>query len=500
MAQEFLLSIDQGTTGSRVFCFDLNGQVLASAYREFTQHFPKPGWVEHDANEIWSGVSALLKEALAKGGLDPKKALGIGITNQRETTVVWDRKTGAPIANAIVWQCRRTSARCEDLKKQGHADLVRTKTGLVIDAYFSGTKFEWLLDNVPGARARAEKGELAGGTIDAWLLYKLTGEHATDYTNASRTLLYNIESKQWDDELLTLLRVPHSLLPQVKASRAKFGVTRGVEGLPDGVPVLGMIGDQQAALFGQVRVNPGEAKNTYGTGCFLLFNTGDKFLISKNGLITTLACNADGQVCYALEGAVFIGGAVVQWLRDFMKFFNAAPESETLVQRIESTQDTDSVMFVPAFSGLGAPYWDMQARGAIFGLSRDTSPARITRAALKSIALQSSDLVRAMEQDTGETMKVLRVDGGATANNYLMQYQADILNCPVERPGNVDTTALGAAYLAGMEAGVWKSSADLLKLQSDRVSFQPKMEASVRERELRYWKKAVERVRDWIDD
>lgn len=499
MSQPFLIAIDQGTTGSRVFCFDTKGQVLASAYREFTQHFPRPGWVEHDAEEIWNGVETLLGEALEQGKLKASEALGIGITNQRETTVVWDRKSGKPVHHAIVWQCRRTSARCEELKKQGHQAMIREKTGLVIDAYFSGTKFEWILDHA-GVRDRAEKGELCGGTIDSWLLYKLSGVHATDYTNASRTLLYNIARKEWDNDLLQLLRVPAAMLPQVKTSRAHFGKTRGVRGLPDGLPIYSMIGDQQAALFGQVRVNPGEAKNTYGTGCFLLFNTGDRFLISKAGLLTTLACGPRGEVCYALEGAVFIGGAVIQWLRDFMNFFTQAPQSEEMVRRIESTHETDSVVFVPAFSGLGAPYWDMQARGAIFGLSRDTSPARITRAALKSIALQSYDLVKAMEQDTGEKIHALRVDGGATSNNYLLQYQADILGVAVERPGNIDTTALGAAYLAGMEAGVWKDAGDLLKLQSDRTAFQPAMEDAVRERELHYWHKAVDRVRNWVDD
>ncbi|MBX7057139.1 MAG: glycerol kinase GlpK [Leptospirales bacterium] len=499
MGKEFLIAIDQGTTGSRVYCFDSKGQVIASAYREFTQHFPRPGWVEHDANEIWSGVEALIGEALGAGKLSATDALGIGITNQRETTVIWDRQSGEPIHRAIVWQCRRTAARCEELKKQGHEELFRKRTGLVIDAYFSGTKFDWILERCD-ARTRAAKGDLAGGTIDSWLLYKLSGEHATDYTNASRTLAFNIENKAWDPELLEILRLPAAILPEVKASRGRFGTTRGVKGLPDGIPIYSMIGDQQAALFGQLRVHPGEAKNTYGTGCFLLFNTGDQYLISKSGLLTTLACNQEGQVCYALEGAVFIGGAVIQWLRDFMKFFSSAPQSEDLVQRIESTQDTDSVVFVPAFSGLGAPYWDMQARGAIFGLSRDTSPARITRAALKSIALQSCDLVRAMEQDTGKKIETLRVDGGATANNYMLQYQADILGTPVERPANVDTTALGAAYLAGMEAGVWNSAAELLKLQADRHIFHPAMDAATRERELRYWKKAVDRVRNWVDD
>ncbi len=497
MPKDFLISIDQGTTGSRVFCYDTTGRVIATAYREFTQHFPKPGWVEHDANDIWHGVKDLLGEALVKGNLDAKNAVGIGITNQRETSVLWDRKTGEPVHRAIVWQCRRTADYCLELKKQGHEDLIRSRTGLVVDAYFSGTKIRWVLENVSGLRARAEKGELAAGTIDSWLLFKLTGEHATDYTNASRTLVYDIGRKAWDDDLLKLMNIPKSLMGAVKPSRAQYGKTKGVGTLPDGIPVLAMAGDQQAALFGQVCVNPGEAKNTYGTGCFLLFNMGQKFSLSKSGLLTTLACDADGQVCYALEGAVFIGGAVVQWLRDFLRFFANAAETEDLIENIRDEED--DVVFVPAFAGLGAPHWDMQARGALFGLTRDTTPARITRAALKSIALQSMDLVRAMEKDTGNRMPKLRVDGGATANSYLMQFQADILNTPVEKPAQVDTTALGAAYLAGMEAGVWKTAGDLLKLQSDSTTFQPKMDAARREREIRYWNKGVDRVKNWVD-
>ncbi|MCB1324175.1 MAG: glycerol kinase GlpK [Spirochaetales bacterium] len=497
MAKDFIIAIDQGTTGSRVFCFGKDGAVISSVYREFTQHFPKPGWVEHDAEEIWQGVRDLLGQALEKGGLKASEAAGIGITNQRETAVVWERSTGKPIHRAIVWQCRRTSDRCEELKKQGHEELVRNRTGLVIDAYFSGTKYEWILNQVSGARARAEKGELCAGTIDSWLLFKLTGEFRSDYTNASRTMLYNIEKKEWDAELTKLLGIAPAALPEVVASSSEFGRTKGVDGLPDGVPVLSMIGDQQAALFGQLRVNPGEAKNTYGTGCFLLFNTGDEFLISRSGLITTLACNARGDVCYALEGAVFIGGAVVQWLRDALKFFPNASESEELARQLDD--EPDEIVVVPAFAGLGAPYWDMKARGAIFGISRDTSPARITRAALKSIALQSCDLVRAMEKDTGKKMDLLRADGGAAANRYLLQYQADILDTPVERPANLDTTALGAAYLAGLKAGVWKDVPALLKLQSDRTRVEPKMKAAERDRELRYWHKAVERVRGWVE-
>ena len=499
MSADFLISIDNGTTGSRVFCYGTDGRVICSVYREFTQYFPKPGWVEHDADEIWTGIRELLGEALTKGGLDPKRALGIGITNQRETTVIWDRKTGRPLHHAIVWQCRRTAERCRELKAAGHEDLVRAKTGLVVDAYFSATKIEWLLNNVPGARSRAEKGELATGTIDSWLLFCLTGEHRTEHTNASRTNLYNIQTKSWDPELLTLFGgIPMALLPEVMRSGAAFGQTRAVGTLPDGIPVLAMLGDQQAATFGQLCVNAGEAKNTYGTGCFLIFNTGQEFLISKAGLLTTLACDARGDVCYALEGGVFIGGAVVQWLRDFMRFFARAEETEDLVSEL-SEEEEDNVVLVPAFVGLGAPYWDSDARGAVFGLTRDTSPQQITRAALKSIALQSADLVTAMEQDTGRQMPVLRVDGGATANNYLMQYQADILGRPVERPQNIDTTALGAAYLAGIQAGVWGTAEDLRSRESKPDTFTPKMAPDRRGRELLYWKKAVGRVQNWLE-
>ena len=499
MSAGFLIAIDNGTTGSRIFCYGTDGRVICSVYREFTQFFPKPGWVEHDADEIWAGVRALLGEALAKGGLDPKKALGIGITNQRETIVIWDRKTGRPIHHAIVWQCRRTAERCKVLKEAGNEAVVRAKTGLVIDAYFSATKIEWLLDNVPGARSRALQGELAAGTIDSWLLFCLTGEHKTEHTNASRTNLYNIREKAWDPELLTLFgKIPAALLPEVKRSGAPFGTTRSVEGLPDGIPVLAMLGDQQAATFGQLCVNPGEAKNTYGTGCFLIFNTGQEFIISKAGLLTTLACDAHGDACFALEGGVFIGGAVVQWLRDFMRFFARAEETEELVNEL-SEEDEDTTVLVPAFVGLGAPYWDSNARGAVFGLTRDTSPQQITRAALKSIALQSADLVAAMEMDTGRSMPTLRVDGGAAANNYLMQFQADILARPVERPQNIDTTALGAAYLAGIQAGIWSSAEELRRHESAPDRFVPAMAADRRARELVYWKKAVGRVQNWLE-
>lgn len=496
MGQQYIISIDHGTTGSRVFCFDTGGKVISSAYREFTQYFPKPGWVEHDPEEIWAGILSLIDEALKKKGLKGSDAVGIGITNQRETVLIWEKNSGKPVYNAIVWQCRRTADLCQALKDQNREETIRNKTGLVVDAYFSATKLQWLLENVPGLRSRAERGEVICGTMDTFLLYKLTGKHRTDYTNASRTLIYNIQEKKWDDELLKLFgNIPPQLLPEVCPSRYSFGTTTGVAGLPDGIPVLSMIGDQQAAAFGQLRTRPGEAKNTYGTGCFLLLNTGKEFHISKAGLLTTLACDENGDVCYALEGAVFIAGAVIQWLRDYLKFFATATETDDLM--LEIKDEEDNIVVVPAFVGLGAPHWDMNARGAIFGLTRDSSPERITRAALKSIALQSHDLVRAMESDTGTIIENLRVDGGASANNYLMQYQANILNCPVEKPENIDTTALGAAYLAGIEAGIWKNSEELKKLESVTKTYRPSSNEEWRKKELHYWNKAISRVQNW---
>ncbi len=493
MAKDCILSIDQGTTGSRVYVFDATGRILANEYEEFTQYFPNPAWMEHDPEEIWDSVQKLLIKALKKSGRKASHVQGIGITNQRETALIWDRKTGRPIYRAIVWQCRRTAGRCDELKAQGHGKIIQSKTGLVVDAYFSGTKFEWILDHVDGAREKSKSGNLAGGTIDAWLLFKLTGEHATDYTNASRTLLYDIEKKDWDNDLLELIRVPSSLLPKVYPSRHHFGKVISVREL-GGVPVLAMIGDQQAALFGQLCVDAGEAKNTYGTGAFLLFHTGKRLLRSQSGIITTLACNADGQVAYALEGSVFIAGAVMQWLRDSLSFFKNVADSENIFKDIEDTPD--EVVFVPAFAGLGAPHWDMQARGGILGLSRETSMPQIIRAALKSIALQSYELVEAMEKDTGQKLDILRVDGGASANGYLMQYQADILNKKIERPPNLDTTALGSAYLAGMEAGMWSLS-DLRGFQAEAQYFSPSMDEERRSHELAYWRQGVERVRDW---
>jgi len=491
---QYIIGIDAGTTGIRTYCFDSKGKVISSAYQEFKQFYPKPGWVEHDPEEIWNKTEKLISEAIRKGNLHPKDAVTIGITNQRETAVIWERKSGKPIYKAIVWQCRRTSEICNGLKKQSLESTFRNKTGLVLDAYFSGTKVQWILDNVKGARLKAEKGELQFGTIDSWLLYKLTGkkEHKTDHTNASRTLLFNIQSKEWDEELCKILNVPRSILPETHNSKHLFGFTSGVKGIPDGIPISSLVGDQQGALFGQLCTDVGEAKNTYGTGCFLLFNVGPEFRISSQGLLTTLALGKNGETVYCLEGSVFIGGAVVQFLRDNLEFFEYSKDSERLVQSLKTK---DEIVFVPAFAGLGAPHWDQEARGAIFGLSRDTTPAQITRAALKAIALQSYELAHAMEKETGKALKFLRVDGGATANKWLMQYQADVLGTKVIRPSNVDTTVLGAAYLAGLERGFYDSVESLKKQETKNTIFIPKMKKDERELEIQRWNQAVDRVK-----
>ncbi|MCW7462244.1 glycerol kinase GlpK [Leptospira limi] len=492
--KNYIIGIDAGTTGIRTFCFNDKGKVISSAYQEFKQYYPKPGWVEHDPEEIWQKTQKLIALAIKNGKLNPKDAIAIGITNQRETSVVWDKKTGKPVYNAIVWQCRRTSDICKDLKKQSLDSNFRNKTGLVLDAYFSGTKIQWILDNVKGARERAERGDLLFGTIDTWLLYKLTGhkEHKTDHTNASRTLLFNIQTKEWDEELCKILKVPMSMLPKAYNSKNLFGFTSNVKSIPDGIPISSLVGDQQGALFGQLCTEPGEAKNTYGTGCFLLFNVGDEFRISNQGLITTLALGPEGKTVYCLEGSVFIGGAVVQFLRDNLEFFKYSKDSEKLVKSIKTKDD---VVFVPAFAGLGAPHWDQEARGAIFGLSRDTTPAQITRAALKAIALQSYELANAMEKETGKPLKFLRVDGGATSNAWLMQFQADILGTKVIRPKNVDTTVLGAAYLAGLERGFFKSVAHLRKEETKTTQFTPKMKDAERKEEIDKWNSAIARVK-----
>ncbi|MFO1311379.1 MAG: glycerol kinase GlpK [Burkholderiales bacterium] len=489
----YVLALDQGTTSSRAILFGHDGAMRAVAQQEFRQVFPQPGWVEHDATEIWATQSGVMHEALAKGRVSAGEVKAIGITNQRETTVVWDRASGRPIANAIVWQDRRTAPMCDALRAAGHTDTFAAKTGLVLDAYFSGTKLRWLLDNVEGARARAMRGELAFGTIDSWLVWNLTGGrvHCTDASNASRTLLFDIHTGEWDDELLRILDVPRSVLPQVVASSGVCGTTR-IGG--EDVPIAGIAGDQQAALFGQACVSPGLAKNTYGTGCFLLLNTGDKAVASRNHLVTTVAWKRNGRIDYALEGSVFIGGAVVQWLRDGLQIVRSASEIEALAA---SVPDNGGVYVVPAFAGLGAPHWDPYARGAIFGLTRGSTRAHIARAALEGIAFQSAEILRAMELDAGITLAELRVDGGAAANNLLMQFQADLLGVPVVRPRVLETTALGAAYLAGLAVGFWQGTGDVERNIAIDRRFEPAM---TRERagELRAeWDKAVARAKGW---
>ncbi|MBN2079927.1 MAG: glycerol kinase GlpK [Spirochaetes bacterium] len=493
MGKRFIIAIDLGTTGNRVYCFDEKGAPISSAYREFTQHFPKPGWVEHDAMEIWDSVSELIPRAMGDGGLSPADAIAIGITNQRETALLWNRETGKPIHNAIVWQCRRTTGICNELKEAGHEEIFRNTTGLVIDAYFSGTKVKWLLDNVQGARTFAESGKLLFGTIDTWILWKLTGgtTHATDFTNASRTLMFDIRKKTWSRELLEILSVPVKVLPEVMPSASTFGHTKNAPGLPDGIVIGGIAGDQQAAMVGQNCVTVGSSKNTYGTGCFLLMNNGESFTISQNGLLTTLTCDDAGKPVYALEGSVFIGGAVIQWLRDYLKFFSSSAESEEMAKSVEKESQ---VVLVPAFVGLGAPHWNMEARGAIFGLTRDTTREELVMAALKSIAFQSRDLVKAMQEDTGNAIPELRVDGGATKNGFLMQFQADILDVPVLLPENTESTALGAAYLAGITGGVYGSISEIARHNRISSRYVPGMSKSERERQIRLWDDAVRRL------
>jgi glycerol kinase len=490
-----ILALDQGTTSSRAIVFDEAGGIRGSAQQEFRQIFPQPGWVEHDATEIWATQSGVMHEALAKAGVTARDVAAIGITNQRETTVVWERATGRPIANAIVWQDRRTAPLCDELRTSGKAMLIAEKTGLVIDAYFSGTKLKWLLDNVPGARERALRGELAFGTIDSWLIFQLTGgaAHVTDASNASRTLLFDIRRGEWDDELLGLLDVPRSVLPQVVASSGVCAET-----LLDGVsvPIAGIAGDQQAALFGQACLAPGLAKNTYGTGCFLLMNTGTNAVASRNNLVTTVAWKRGDTLDYALEGSVFIAGAVVQWLRDGLQIIRSASDVEPLAASVE---DSGGVYFVPAFAGLGAPHWDAYARGSVFGLTRGTTGGHLARAALESIAFQSADVLDAMQKDAGITLSELRVDGGATANDLLMQFQADVLGVPVVRPKVLETTALGAAYLAGLAVGYWKSDADVTSNWRVDRRFEPAMSRERVAEMRRGWKKAVERAKGWVD-
>ena len=489
----YVLALDQGTTSSRAILFGHDGTVHAVAQQEFRQVFPQPGWVEHDATEIWATQSGVLHEALAKGRVSAGEVKAIGITNQRETTVLWDRATGRPVANAIVWQDRRTAPMCDALRAAGHAKTFADKTGLVLDAYFSGTKLRWLLDNVEGARARAMRGELAFGTIDSWLVWNLTGGrvHCTDASNASRTLLFDIHTGEWDDELLRILDVPRSVLPEVVASSGVCGAAH-IGG--HDIPIAGIAGDQQAALFGQGCVSPGLAKNTYGTGCFLLLNTGGTAVASRNNLVTTVAWKRDGRIDYALEGSVFIGGAVVQWLRDGLQIVRSASEIEALAA---SVPDNGGVYLVPAFAGLGAPHWDAYARGAMFGLTRGSTRAHIARAALEGIAFQSAEILRAMERDAGITLSELRVDGGAAANNLLMQFQADLLGVPVVRPKVLETTALGAAYLAGLAVGYWESTDDIARnIRIDR-RFEPSMPRERAGELVAEWDKAVARSKGW---
>ncbi len=488
---KFILALDQGTTSSRAILFDRDGAIAGIAQQEFAQHFPHPGWVEHDADEIWQSQLAVARQVLQEKGLTAKDVAAVGITNQRETTVLWDRKTGEPIAHAIVWQDRRTASICDTLRDAGKADVIQQKTGLVLDAYFSGTKVQWLLDNVKGARGRAERGELAFGTIDSWLVFKLSKRHVTDPSNASRTMLFNIHTQQWDDELLALLNVPASLLPEVVPSS---GVVAETDVLGASIPIAGIAGDQQAATFGQACHAPGMAKNTYGTGCFLLMNTGAQTIASRNNLLTTVGWNVGGKTDHMLEGSVFMGGATVQWLRDGLGIIKTAAEVEQLAA---SVPDTGGVVFVPAFTGLGAPYWDAYARGTILGMTRGTTRAHIARAALDSIAYQTADVLEAMHKDSGIALSELRVDGGAARNDLLMQFQADVLGAAVVRPQVTETTALGAAYLAGLGVGFWKSLEEIGAQWKVERQFDPHMSNDEREAKLNQWRKGVERSRQW---
>lgn len=489
------MALDQGTTSSRTILFDAKGKPVATAQQEFTQHFPQPGWVEHDAEEIWQTQLDTAKQALAKAGVAANEVAGIGITNQRETTVVWDRESGLPVCRAIVWQDRRTAAMCNELKEAGHAETIHRKTGLVVDAYFSGSKIRWILDNVEGARARARKGELAFGTVDSWLIWNLTGgkSHITDVSNASRTMLFNIGTMQWDDELLDLLGVEKSLLPEVRSSSEVYGETLA-KVFGTAIPLAGIAGDQQAALFGQACHKPGMAKNTYGTGCFLLMNTGTKPVFSKNHLLTTVAWKIGGKVEYALEGSVFIAGAVVQWLRDQLDLVESAEGIEELAASVDSS---DGVYFVPAFTGLGAPHWEPDARGLIVGLTRGSGKGHIARAALEGIAYQSEELLRAMEADSGIQLEELRVDGGASMNGMLMQFQADILRTHVVRSESPETTALGVAYLAGLATGVWKNQQEIAEQWAVAQRYEPQMESGEVARRLERWDRAVSLSKGW---
>ena len=498
MTKEYVLALDQGTTSSRAILFDQSGKNVGVAQKEFTQIYPKAGWVEHDPMEIWGTQSGVAREVLERTGTRPEEIAAIGITNQRETTIVWEKTTGKPVYNAIVWQCRRTAGICDELKTRGLESYIRENTGLVVDAYFSGTKVKWILDNVPGARERARKGELLFGNVDTWLIWNLTrgAAHVTDYSNAARTMLFNISTLQWDARILEELDIPACMLPEVKPSSCVYGHTDPQTFGGAAIPIAGDAGDQQAALFGQACFADGMAKNTYGTGCFMLMNTGEKRVPSRNGLLTTIAWGVDGKVDYALEGSIFVAGAAVQWLRDELKLINNAAQSEELAA---SVPDTNGVYVVPAFVGLGAPYWDMYARGTIVGLTRGANRNHIVRATLESIAFQTRDVLQAMQDDSGITLKALKVDGGAVANNFLMQFQSDILGVPVDRPMITETTGMGAAFLAGLAVGFWKDKAEIAAKWNVDRTFNPDMTPAARDSKYKGWKKAVERSRAWED-
>ena len=495
---KYMMALDSGTTSNRCILFDRAGRIVSVAQREFTQYFPQPGWVEHDANEIWATLLGVAVEAMQMTGAAAADIAAIGITNQRETTIVWDKATGEPVHHAIVWQCRRTSEYCDELRARGLTARFREKTGLVLDAYFSATKLHWLLENVPGVRERAAKGELLFGTVETWLIWKLTGgrAHVTDYSNASRTMLFNINTLDWDEEILAELNIPRSMLPKPLPSSGLFGTT-DPSLLGDEIPITGAAGDQQAALFGQTCFQPGEAKNTYGTGCFLLMNTGEKPVFSQNGLVTTIAWGLGEKVTYALEGSIFVAGAAIRWLRDEMKLIANAAESEAVAQEVA---DTNGCYVVPAFTGLGAPYWDQYARGAIVGLTRGCNRAHIVRATLDSLTYQTYDVLNAMRADSGIALASLKVDGGASANNYLMQTQADVIGAPVLRPTCVESTAMGAAYLAGLAVGFWRDQAEIRKIWAVDRTFEPQLDARSRDARLHGWHRAVQRAFDWAKE
>ena len=495
MNKRYLVALDQGTTSSRAVVFTLEGHMLCAASREFPQIYPKPGWVEHDAVEIFSSQLEVARTAMENLGITAGSIAAIGITNQRETTIVWDRISGEPVCNAIVWQCRRTSEYCDSLKDKGLTDTFRAKTGLVIDAYFSGTKLRWILENVPGVREKAEAGDLLFGTVETWLIWKLTGGkvHVTDYSNASRTMLFNINTLQWDDEILAELNIPKCMLPEAKPSSCIYGESVA-QYFGAKIPISGAAGDQQAALFGQTCFTPGEAKNTYGTGCFMLMNTGEKPVFSNNGLVTTIAWGLDGKVEYALEGSIFVAGAAIQWLRDELRLIDSSPDSEYMAKKVK---DTNGCYVVPAFTGLGAPHWDQYARGTIVGLTRGVNKYHIIRATLDSLAYQTNDVLQAMKADSGIELAALKVDGGASANNYLMQTQSDIIDAPVQRPQCVETTAMGAAYLAGLAVGYWKSKEDVIKNWAIDRTFTPNIQDEERQERIAGWNKAVKCSYGW---